>query len=244
MECCKRIIWFLKGEGEIENDGVWYHQLVKRLFILNLLLISVLILLCYPSFAAEENPPSNTEMTASSVVYKIHADQSKFVVRTGTAGLLGFVGHEHLIEAREFTGEITVTPEGIASLRMVVKTASLVETGEFDKKDTETIQTRLHENVMESSKYPEILFQSTEVSYSKKEGDLYEATIRGELDLHGEKRNIVIPAQFRYNETSFRATGAFEINRDDFKIKAESAGGGTVKVAKKVDITFDIIAHQ
>lgn len=34
----------------------------------------------------------------------------------------------------------------------------------------------------------------------------------------------------------------FKINREDFGIETESAGGGTVKVAKEIKVSFDIVA--
>src|SRR5437762_14023100 len=45
-----------------------------------------------------------------SVVYEL-APSSRFVVRTGTAGLFGFAGHEHLIQARQFSGRAVYYPQ-------------------------------------------------------------------------------------------------------------------------------------
>ncbi len=43
------------------------------------------------------------------LVYRL-APTSRFDVKTGKAGLLGFAGHSHLIRARAFTGEVVNYP--------------------------------------------------------------------------------------------------------------------------------------
>src|SRR3954469_20958815 len=67
----------------------------------------------------------------ATVTYNLDAGQSKFMAHANRSGLLWFKGHSHHLAASEFTGEVQLTPDTItpASLRLVVKAASLHETG-------------------------------------------------------------------------------------------------------------------
>ena len=62
----------------------------------------ILVLVLFPTIGAAQS-------RADSVVYVL-APSSRLVVRTGKAGLLGFAGHEHRIQAREFSGRIVYFP--------------------------------------------------------------------------------------------------------------------------------------
>ena len=48
--------------------------------------------------------------TRGSAVYRL-AQGSRLQVQTGKAGLFGFAGHTHVIQARGFTGEVVYYPE-------------------------------------------------------------------------------------------------------------------------------------
>jgi polyisoprenoid-binding protein YceI len=59
--------------------------------------------------------------------------------------------------------------------------------------------------------------------------------------LHGVTRKITVPARIIDDGTNLRVTGEFEINRQDHKIETKSAGGGTVKVSKKLEVSFNLV---
>src|SRR5713226_8743465 len=54
--------------------------------------------------------------------YRLDSSQSKFVAHALRGGLLWFKGHDHLVAARDFTGEAEITTDTInpASLLLVV----------------------------------------------------------------------------------------------------------------------------
>lgn len=62
--------------------------------------------------------------------YRLDAGQSKFVAHAYAGGLLWFMGHDHLVAARDFSGEAQITTDSInhASLQLVVKSESMAET--------------------------------------------------------------------------------------------------------------------
>jgi polyisoprenoid-binding protein YceI len=182
--------------------------------------------------------------TAAATRYRIDASRSRFVVRAFAGGLLWFKGHDHFIAVRDFSGEAEVTPGSVtpASLTLRVRADSLEETRDiFTPQQKQIINRELKEIVLETAKYPEISFRSTEVTLKTVRGAL-RARIVGDLTLHGVTRRIRIPAEVSLNGRELRARGQFTIDRGDFNVRATSAFHGTVRVRDKLKFTFDIVA--
>jgi polyisoprenoid-binding protein YceI len=179
--------------------------------------------------------------------FRLDSSQSKFIAHAQRGGLLWFKGHEHLVSAREFSGEAVITPDKItpASLELTVKTESMVETSDaFTEPQKQIINRELREIVLEPQKYPEIVFKSTSVTGKQLGNGQYDLKIGGDLTLHGVSRHIVIPATVTVTGNSLRAAGEFSIDRSDFNVKATSALHGMIRVRKTVKFTFDIVGHR
>ena len=100
----------------------------------------------------------------ATVTYNLDASQSKFMAHANRSGLLWFKGHSHHLAASDFSGEVEVTPDTItpASLHLVVKAASLHETGaDFTEPQKQIINKELKDIVLHPDQYPDITFQST-----------------------------------------------------------------------------------
>ncbi len=183
----------------------------------------------------------------ATVTYNLDASQSKFMAHASRSGLFWFKGKSHHLAASEFTGQVEVTPERItpASLRLVVKAASLHETGaEFTEPQKQIIDKELKDIVLHPDQYPDITFQSTNVTVKTSAAGRYEVKIDGNLTLHGVTRRTTIPAVVTLNGNDLRAVGEFSIDRDDFKVKATSAFHGLVRVDDDVKFEFDIVGHR
>lgn len=181
----------------------------------------------------------------ATVTYNLDASQSKFMAHANAGGLLWFKGKDHHLAAREFTGQVEITPDAItpASLRLVVKAASLQETGaEFTQPQKEIINKELREIVLHPDRYPDITFQSSSVTV--KDPGRHEVKIDGNLTLHGVTKRITIPAVVTLSGDTLRAVGEFSIDRDDFGVKATSAFHGLVRVRNKVKFEFDIVGRK
>ena len=182
----------------------------------------------------------------SSVVYKLDAARSKFVIRAFAGGLLWFKGHDHFVAARDFDGEARLTPGAVspASLTLTVRAASLAETRDvFTEQQKKIINGELRDLVLEPDKYPEITFKSTEVT-AEARGGVFKVKLGGDLTLRGVTRRVVIPAEVTLEGESLRARGEFEIKRGDFKVPATSAFHGTVRVRDRLKVIFDIVARR
>ena len=182
-----------------------------------------------------------------TVTYNLDASQSKFMAHASAGGLLWFKGKDHHLKAREFSGQVQITPETLtpASMRLVVKATSLHETGaKFTQQEKDIINKELREIVLHSDQYPEITFQSTNVTGKSVAAGRYEVKIDGDLTLHGVTRRITIPAVVTLSGNDLRAIGEFSIDRDDYKVKATSAFHGLVRVKNKIRFEFDIVGRR
>jgi polyisoprenoid-binding protein YceI len=216
--------------------------MIKRTFLLRA------VACCALATAVTFGPLSISTGTAQPALvrYRLGSAESKFIAHALRGGLLWFKGHEHLVAARDFSGEVQFDPTSIAqaSLRLTVKAESMVETSDvFTEPQKQIINKELREIVLEPTKYPDIVFQSTGVN-GKLKDNKYDLRITGDLTLHGVTRRIVIPAEVTLNGNDLRAVGDFSIDRDDFKVKATSAFHGLVRVRNKVKFTFDIVGHR
>lgn len=205
------------------------------------------LMLVVPAVTFKADAVSSVHQGKDTQRFRLNAGESKFVAHALRGGLLWFKGHDHLVAAREFSGEAQITPDQInpASLQLTVRTDSMVETSDaFTEAQKQIINRELREIVLEPEKYPEIVFRSSAVNGKITGVNQYDLKIAGDLTLHGITRRIVIPARVTVSGNSLRAIGEFSIDRSDFKVKATSAFHGMVRVRKKVKFTFDIVGHR
>ena len=215
-----------------------------RLFVF--ILSSLLIL----SLFARAQAQTQKAIAHKSAVarYKLDAANSRFMIDANSSGVLWFMGHNHHIAARDFTGEIQMTPGMLesASLELRVKADSLAETGErFTEEQRKIITDTMHKQVLETGKYPEIVFKSTKVTTKKKVSESqYEVLIEGDLTLHDVTRRVMIPALVEFGANKMRASGKFEFDRDDFNVKTKAIKWGTIRVDDDMKLSFDIEARS
>lgn len=179
--------------------------------------------------------------------YRLDPSQSKFIAHALRGGLLWFKGHDHLVAARDFSGEAEITPDAInpASLSLVVKAESMTETNTvFTDQQKQIINKELHDIVLLPAQHPDISFKSTDVTGKALANNEYALQIGGELTLLGTTRHIVIPTRVVLTGSDLKAHGEFSISRDDYKVKATSAAHGMVRVRDRIVFNFDIVGHQ
>jgi len=196
------------------------------------------------SAAPTSAPDTSASRPADIMRYRLDASKSKFMVHADRTGLAWFKGKSHRIAVRDFDGEasLDLTALNPASLQMTVKSASLEETRDvFTAEQKGIINKELNQIVLETAKYPEIIFKSTDVKGGLKNG-AFDIKIGGDLTLHGVTKHIVIPATVSVQGDSLHATGRFKINRKDFNVKATEAFHGFVKVKHTLIFEFDIMA--
>jgi len=177
--------------------------------------------------------------------YSIDAGQSDFMVHASVGGLLSSFGHNHNIAIKDISGETqftdgTVTP---ASLRMKIRSDSLKITDKVSDNDRETIEKSMRDQVLETSKYPEITFNSTKIEVIKNSDTQFQGNIWGDLTLHGVTHNVFIKGQLTFDQKSLRARGEFNLKMSDYGIKPPSVAGGTITVKDTLKFNFNILSH-
>ena len=145
--------------------------------------------------------------------YSIDAGQSDFMVHASVGGLLSSFGHNHNIAIKDISGETQFTDGTVipASLRMKIRADSLTLTDKVSDNDRETIETSMRDHVLETSKYPEITFNSTTIEVIKNSDTQFQGNIWGDLTLHGVTHNVFIKGQLTFDQRSMRARGEFNL---------------------------------
>jgi polyisoprenoid-binding protein YceI len=179
---------------------------------------------------------------AAALRYQIDPSPSRLTIKVTASGMLSAMGHNPTIAARSFSGEATVAPGTLdgASLRVAAKPDSLEVTDDVSQKDKGEIETKMKEEVLETSRFPEITFQSTGISATKMGDTQYAVNLTGDLTLHGATKSQSITCQVSLNGDTVRGYGEFTIKQTEFGIRLVSVAGGTLKVKDEVKCAFDI----
>src|SRR6184192_61280 len=173
-----------------------------------------------------------------SVVYVLSA-ASRFDVKTGKAGLLGFAGHTHVVRARAFVGRVVYYPDTPAQSRVeiVVPVDSLAVLTSSDTAETRKVTHAMRTEVLHADVYPEISFVSTAVSPT---ADGFQ--VQGRLTLAGQTRDVSCDIRAGIGTDTLRATGGFSVKQTDFGIRPYRGGpAGTVRVADRVTFSFEAV---
>jgi len=181
--------------------------------------------------------------SASAVAYRLAPEQSKFTVQAFAEGLFSAFGHDPVIQIRSFSGEVHFVPGTFenASLKITVDPNSLAVSDEVKEKDRLEIEQTMRNEVLETSRYHEIVFASSNISVNRLAQGRCQVRVIGDLTLHGVTRNSIwISAEAKINEDTLQASGNFSLKQSDFGIKPYSAAGGTIKLKNELKFLFDL----
>jgi polyisoprenoid-binding protein YceI len=180
--------------------------------------------------------------------YRVVPGKSRITVQAFAEGLFSAFGHDPVIAVRDFSGEAQFVPGTFqkASVKVVIDANSLVVIDKVEQeKDRREIEDRMRREVLETDKYPEIIFTSNNISVNRQGEGRYLARIIGDLTLHGvTQKNLWVSAELTVSETSVRVQGEFSLKQTDYKIKLVSVAGGTLKVKNEVKCPFDVAAQK
>lgn len=180
--------------------------------------------------------------------YAVDAGKSKIEIHAGKEGFFSAFGHDHLIAAKEFSGEAQMDPQKIerssVALAISAKSLTVLDPGESEKDRAEIQKTMLGDRVLDVEKHAEIRFASTRVVNAKKTSDGWELTLEGKLALHGAEKTVTLPLRVRLDGNALRAKGEVSLLQTDYGITPIKVGGGAVRVKDKLKITFDIAAGK
>ena len=179
--------------------------------------------------------------------YVVDARESRFTAKVEVGGLLSMFGHDHLVALRDFSGDARFDPDrpDQGSLRLAIRSASLEEASrDFSAEDRKAITREIHDKALEVSRFPEILFQSTGLTATRKGDAECQIVLRGTLTLHGETRRVSIPVRLRLDGDRFIADGTFQVRHSDYGIARLSAAAGTVKAKDEITLSFHLVGGK
>jgi polyisoprenoid-binding protein YceI len=178
--------------------------------------------------------------------YVIDGRASRFTVRAFATGLLAKMGHNPTIGIRDLSGELTFDPDKLeaASFRIVIKSASLSVQDDISSKDLREMERLMNQEVLETEKFPEILYEASAITVTKMADMLYSATLNGNLTMHGVTRSQPIVTRVALLGSMLRASGDFSLNQTDYNIKFVSVAGGALKLKDELTFSFEIVARK
>jgi len=197
-------------------------------------------------FAAGLSAASSADTRAS---YAVDAQKSKIEIRVAREGFFKAFGHDHLVSATKFSGEVQLSQSNVAdsAVSFVVDAKSLVvlDPGESERDRKEVQTTMLGEQVLDVARYPQIEFASSSVKSLSRKGDTFELHVEGTLSLHGVKKPVTLPVRMQVmDDGTLAAYAEVSLLQSDYGITPIKVGGGTVRVKDKLKLTFQIVAHK
>jgi polyisoprenoid-binding protein YceI len=178
--------------------------------------------------------------------YVLDPAQSRFTVQAFARGLLSILGHSPTFAIRDFTGALDFDADAPAktSFRIAVKADSLSVTDPVSARDREDIETRMRQDVLETAKYPEVVFEGAAASVDRVADGWYRLRLAGELRLHGVARPHEVEAQLRLSDGEARLSGDASLSQAAHRIREVSALGGTIKLKDELKFKFDLAGRK
>lgn len=180
--------------------------------------------------------------------YSIDGARSKVEINVYKEGFFKAFGHDHLIAAKELSGEVQFDVEKIdqstVRLKLPTKSITVIDPGESEKDRRDVQATMEGEKVLDVARFPEITFSSSHVSAVKRTQGGWELTLSGNLSLHGVKKPVSFPLRVHVEAAELYGEGDLSILQTDYGITPVKVGGGTVKVKDKLKITFIVVAQK
>ncbi len=185
-------------------------------------------------------------MNTTAVHYVMDARASRFTVQAFATGVFSAMGHNPIIGIRDFTGAVNFSPDTLEgnSFQVSVKSSSLSVQNDIGDKDRREMERLMNEQVLETAKYPEIVYDVPSFTATKMGDTLYSASLNGNLTLHGVTSNERVIARVAAFGEMLRASGEFTLSQTDYQIKLVSVAGGALKLKNELKFSFEVVARK
>jgi polyisoprenoid-binding protein YceI len=185
----------------------------------------------------------------SHEAYVIDSQKSKIEVQVAREGFFKAFGHDHLISAKEFSGEVQLDSAKLenssVSFTIEAKSLAVVDPGESEKDRKDVQDTMLGEQVLDVGRYPQIQFSSSSVKVVSNKKGIYELQVEGTLSLHGAKKPVTTPVRAQImKDGTLSVYAEVPLLQSDYGITPVKVAGGTVRVKDRLKLTFQILARK
>jgi polyisoprenoid-binding protein YceI len=188
----------------------------------------------------------NAKIGSGDIRYEIDKRASQFTVQAFASGLISVVAHSPKLAIRDWRCELLLNNGALegASLRAQVKAASLEVLDELRDSDRRELHRVMNQEVLETSRYPEVVYESRELKAEKLKDDLYRVHVDGKLTLHGVTNDHAFGAQVAFGVDSARTYGEFVLRQSDYSIRIASIAGATLKLQDELKFSFYVVARK
>lgn len=186
--------------------------------------------------------------------YVVQADISDVRFLVYRAGALASFAHDHVILAKDITGDAYLAQDFQASgfsLTLPVAgfvvddpAARSVEGPDFAKQPSAAAIDGTRKNmfgpgVLDAARFPEIHIRSVKLLGPDWGPD---ATVR--IELRGVARDVSVPIAVSRSGDTLDVNGSFDLKQSDFGITPFSALGGAIQVADMLRVRFHLVAQK
>jgi polyisoprenoid-binding protein YceI len=185
-------------------------------------------------------------MTPSSIRYVIDTRASQFTVQAFASGLISVIAHSPKLAIRDWAGEASAADDDLRdlSLNVHLKTDSLEVLDEIRDSDKRELRRVMNEEVLETARFPEVVFKSTDSQATKLGDALYRVNVRGRLTLHGVSNEHSFAAQVSLGADTARAYGEFSVSQTQYDMHIASIAGGNLKLRDELKLTYYVVARK
>jgi polyisoprenoid-binding protein YceI len=196
-------------------------------------------------------PAAPAAPAAGPRTFVIDAKRSVLAVQVFKGGAAAALAHNHVISATTMSGRIVVDPAhpDTARVEVTLPTAGLTNddpklrkrfgvTGDVPEGDRKLILEHMQDaGQLDIAHFPTMQFVSTSTS-----GTGNKLVLNGKLTLHGVTRDISLPVDVTFTDTSVRGVGSIQLKTSDFGIEPYSAFLGAVKNKDGIVLHVDLFA--
>lgn len=178
--------------------------------------------------------------------FSFDAAGSTLEINVYKEGFFKAFAHDHLVTAKDFSGTVQFDSENLdrssVTFRVAANSLTVLDPGESEKDRVQVQSTMAGESVLDVARYPDIVFRSTSVKETQKQGDAWRVLLEGTLQLHGKEKSVTVPLTLRVSVGELSAQGQVFLLQTDYGIAPVRIAGGTVKVKDRLRIRFEIHA--
>jgi len=185
--------------------------------------------------------------------YKVDPSQSSLVVRLFKDGVAARLGHDHVVQAKAFSGTVEHDPRdpGASAIRLEVEVGSLIAdepatrrklglTGELSASERAEIETAMKsDGQLAAARFPSVTFKSSTIT---KQADGRYA-VAGTLTIRGVANELTFPAEVTLEGGKLRGRAQVKFKQSSFGFRPYSALLGAIKNQDEVVLHVDLVAE-
>jgi polyisoprenoid-binding protein YceI len=156
------------------------------------------------------------------------------------------MGHNPTIGIRTFSGEVdfSTDPPEAKDFHLKMNAASLSVQDDISDKDRREIERLMNDQVLEVTKYPEIVYEASVITLNRLEDSLLSARVDGSLSFHGVTRPQSVTARIAVFGEMLRASGDFTLRQSDYQVKPVIVAGGALKLKDDLKFSFEMVIRK